>query len=98
MRRLEHSVAGRCEDAAELLDDVGGFEPEAEMHKPRYIADEAGTRAWANGWSACRKNDVVWLMHSGGHYGYITKAGFGRPPHGRRGLSPTSAVASTRAP
>jgi CubicO group peptidase (beta-lactamase class C family) len=48
----------------------------AEMHKPRYIVDEAWTRAWAIGWSAFRKDDVVWLMHSGGHYGYITNACF----------------------
>ena len=48
----------------------------AEMHKPRYIVDEAWTRAWAIGWYAFRKDDVIWLMHSGGHYGYITNACF----------------------
>jgi D-alanyl-D-alanine carboxypeptidase len=47
-----------------------------EMHKPRYIVDEAWTRAWAIGWYAFRQDDVVWLMHSGGHYGYITNACF----------------------
>ena len=38
--------------------------------------DEAWTQAWAIGWYAFRKDDVVWLMHSGGHYGYITNACF----------------------
>jgi CubicO group peptidase (beta-lactamase class C family) len=47
-----------------------------EMHRPRYIADEAWTRAWAIGWYAMRQDDVVWLMHSGGYYGFITNACF----------------------
>jgi hypothetical protein len=46
------------------------------MHKPRYIVDDGWTRAWAIGWYAFRKDDVIWLMHSGGHYGYITNACF----------------------
>ena len=37
-----------------------------EMHKPRYLVDEAWTRATAIGWSARRRDDVVWIMHSGG--------------------------------
>jgi len=48
----------------------------AEMHKPRYLVDEAWTRAWAIGWYAVRRDDVVWRMHSGGHYGFITNACF----------------------
>ena len=48
----------------------------AEMHKPRYIVDDAWTRAWAIGWYAVRKDDVIWRMHSGGHYGFITNACF----------------------
>jgi CubicO group peptidase (beta-lactamase class C family) len=48
----------------------------AEMHKPRYLVDEAWTRAWAIGWFAVREDDVVWTMHSGGHYGFITNACF----------------------
>ncbi len=47
-----------------------------EMHKPRYLVDDAWTRAWAIGWYAVRKDDVVWRMHSGGHYGFITNACF----------------------
>ena len=48
----------------------------AEMHKPRYLVDEEWTRAWAIGWFAVRQEDVVWTMHSGGHYGFITNACF----------------------
>jgi D-alanyl-D-alanine carboxypeptidase len=48
----------------------------AEMHKPRYLVDPEWTRAWAIGWYAFRKDDVVWIMHSGGHYGFITNACF----------------------
>jgi CubicO group peptidase (beta-lactamase class C family) len=48
----------------------------AEMHKPRYLVDPEWTRAWAIGWYARRHDDVVWIMHSGGHYGFITNACF----------------------
>ncbi len=47
-----------------------------EMHKPRYLVDDAWTRAWAVGWYAVRREDVIWRMHSGGHYGFITNACF----------------------
>lgn len=47
-----------------------------EMHKPRYLVDDAWTRAWAIGWYAVRKDDVIWRMHSGGHFGFITNACF----------------------
>ncbi len=48
----------------------------AEMHQPRYIVDEAWTRAWAIGWYAVRRDDVIWRMHSGGYYGFISNACF----------------------
>ena len=48
----------------------------AEMHKPRYLVDPEWTRAWAIGWYARRQDDLVWIMHSGGHYGFITNACF----------------------
>jgi CubicO group peptidase (beta-lactamase class C family) len=54
-----------------LSDETAG-----EMHKPRYLVDDAWTRAWAIGWYAVRKDDVIWRMHSGGHYGFIANACF----------------------
>ena len=57
----------------------GGSSPRrrlAEMHKPRYLVDEKWTRAWAIGWYAVRQDDTIWIMHSGGHYGFITNACF----------------------
>lgn len=53
-----------------------GEETLREMHKPRYLVDDAWTRAWAIGWYAVRRDDVIWRMHSGGHYGFITNACF----------------------
>jgi D-alanyl-D-alanine carboxypeptidase len=47
-----------------------------EMHRPRYLVDDAWTRAWAIGWYARRREDVIWVMHSGGHYGFITAVCF----------------------
>ena len=35
-----------------------------------------GREAWAIGWYAVRREDVIWRMHSGGHYGFITNACF----------------------
>jgi CubicO group peptidase (beta-lactamase class C family) len=43
-----------------------------EMHRPRYLADEAWTKAWAIGWYAVRRDDVIWVQHSGGLPGFIT--------------------------
>jgi CubicO group peptidase (beta-lactamase class C family) len=51
-------------------------ETAAEMHKPRYLVDPEWMRAWAIGWYARRQEDVIWIMHSGGHYGFITNACF----------------------
>lgn len=47
-----------------------------EMHRARYLVDDAWTRAWAIGWYARRREDVVWVMHSGGYYGFITDVCF----------------------
>ncbi len=59
-----------------------------EMHKPRYLVDDAWTTAWAIGWYAVRKDDVVWRMHSGGHYGFITNACFDPEREGRCDRAP----------
>jgi CubicO group peptidase (beta-lactamase class C family) len=47
-----------------------------EMHRPRYLADETWTVAWAIGWYARRRDDVIWITHSGGHYGFTTNVCF----------------------
>jgi D-alanyl-D-alanine carboxypeptidase len=41
-----------------------------EMHRPRYIEDEAWTEAYGIAWAAVRRNDVVWIGHSGGLHGF----------------------------
>lgn len=48
----------------------------AEMHRARYLYDDRWTRAWAIGWFATRRDDVIWVMHSGGYYGFISNACF----------------------
>ena len=47
-----------------------------EMHRPRYLGDEAWTEAWCIAWYAMRRNDVVWVQHSGGLPGFITNVCF----------------------
>ena len=47
-----------------------------EMHRARYLADEAWTRAWGIGWYSVRREDVIWVQHSGALYGFITNACF----------------------
>jgi D-alanyl-D-alanine carboxypeptidase len=49
-----------------------------EMHRPRYLGNEAWTEAWCIGWYAMRKDDVVWVQHSGGLPGFITAVCFHR--------------------
>jgi len=47
-----------------------------EMHRPRYLVDEAWTQAWAIGWYAVRRDDVIWVQHSGGLPGFVTNVCF----------------------
>jgi D-alanyl-D-alanine carboxypeptidase len=49
-----------------------------EMHRPRYLGDEAWTEAWCIGWYAQRKDDVIWVQHSGGLPGFVTNICFER--------------------
>ncbi len=64
--------------SCQMADDpkVIAMETLKEMHKARYLTDEAWTSAWCIGWYARRRDDVVWTMHSGGLYGFITNACF----------------------
>jgi CubicO group peptidase (beta-lactamase class C family) len=57
-----------------------------EMHRPRYLGDEKWTEAWGISWYAMRKDDVVWVQHSGGLPGFITNVCF------RPGERPVGAV------
>jgi len=47
-----------------------------EMHRPRYLVDEAWTEAWGISWYAVRRDDVIWVQHSGGLHGFISDACF----------------------
>jgi len=47
-----------------------------EMHRPRYLGDDAWTEAWCISWYAMRKDDVIWVQHSGGLPGFITNVCF----------------------
>jgi CubicO group peptidase (beta-lactamase class C family) len=47
-----------------------------EMHRPRYLGDDGWTEAWCISWYAVRRNDVVWVQHSGGLPGFITNVCF----------------------
>ena len=64
--------------SCQLVDEPGVIAKETltEMHKARYLTDEEWTNAWCIGWYARRREDVVWVMHSGGYYGFITNACF----------------------
>jgi CubicO group peptidase (beta-lactamase class C family) len=47
-----------------------------EMHKPRYLADDAWTQAWGISWCANRREDVIWIQHSGGLPGFTSTVCF----------------------
>ena len=43
-----------------------------EMHKARYLGDDAWTGAFCISWYAARKGEVIWNQHAGGLNGFIT--------------------------
>jgi CubicO group peptidase (beta-lactamase class C family) len=47
-----------------------------DMHKPRYLADDSWTRAWGISWYAVRREDTVWIQHSGDLPGFSSNACF----------------------
>jgi CubicO group peptidase (beta-lactamase class C family) len=47
-----------------------------EMHKPRYLADDDWTSAWGISWCANRRDDVIWIQHSGWLPGFTTTVCF----------------------
>ncbi len=49
-----------------------------EMHSPRYLGDDAWISAYGISWYGVRKDDVIWIQHSGGLPGFITNACFER--------------------
>jgi hypothetical protein len=47
-----------------------------EMHKARYLADDTWTTAWGVGWGSNRRDDVIWIQHSGGLPGFTSTVCF----------------------
>jgi CubicO group peptidase (beta-lactamase class C family) len=52
------------------LDTVLDASTLGEMHRPRYLADEAWTEAWGIAWYALRRDDVIWIQHGGSIHGF----------------------------
>jgi CubicO group peptidase (beta-lactamase class C family) len=46
------------------------------MHKPRYLADDRWSRAWGISWYGARRDDGIWIQHSGGWPGFVTDVCF----------------------
>jgi hypothetical protein len=47
-----------------------------EMHKARYLGNDEWTEAWCISWYAVRRDDVVWVQHSGGLHGFNSNVCF----------------------
>ena len=47
-----------------------------EMHKARYLGDDAWTEAFGISWYAVRKGEVIWVQHSGGLHGFTSNICF----------------------
>lgn len=47
-----------------------------DLHKPRYLGDDAWTLAWGISWYAVRRDDVVWIQHSGDLPGFAANICF----------------------
>lgn len=59
---------GRAREGAQIL----AGETLKEMHKARYLGDDAWTEAFCISWYAARKGEVIWIQHAGGLHGFIT--------------------------
>jgi CubicO group peptidase (beta-lactamase class C family) len=46
------------------------------MHKPRYLSDDTWTTAWGISWYAVRRDDIVWVQHSGDLPGFAANVCF----------------------
>jgi len=47
-----------------------------EMQRPRYLADEAWTEAFGIAWYAVRRDEVIWVQHSGALHGFRSNVCF----------------------
>ncbi len=47
-----------------------------EMHKARYLGNDEWTEAWCISWYAVRRDDVIWVQHSGGLHGFNSNVCF----------------------
>jgi CubicO group peptidase (beta-lactamase class C family) len=47
-----------------------------EMHRPRYLADEAWTEAFGLAWYALRRGERIWITHSGALHGFRSNVCF----------------------
>jgi hypothetical protein len=51
-------------------------ETRREMHKARYLGNTGWSEAFGISWYSIRKDDVVWVQHSGGIHGFVSNACF----------------------
>ena len=47
-----------------------------EMHTPRYLGNDTWTEAWGISWYAVRKEELIWVQHSGGLHGFNSNVCF----------------------
>jgi CubicO group peptidase (beta-lactamase class C family) len=47
-----------------------------EMHRPRYLSNEEWTEAFGISWYARRRNEVIWVQHSGALHGFRSNVCF----------------------
>ncbi len=47
-----------------------------EMHMPRYIGNDDWTQAWCISWYAMRREEVIWVQHTGGLHGFTSDVCF----------------------
>jgi CubicO group peptidase (beta-lactamase class C family) len=68
--------AGGSDRPGELGDAVLPAAALRDMHKPRYLADDAWTLAWGISWYGVRRDGTVWIQHSGDLPGFSSNACF----------------------
>jgi len=77
-RWLSFQLAAHADETGPDADVVLSPATRREMHKPRYLSDEKWSSAWGISWYSVRKDEVIWVQHSGGLPGYTSNACFDR--------------------
>ena len=69
-------VSFQLQDGNKPVSDVLCATTRKEMQTARYLSDETWTSAYGIGWASARRDEVIWIQHSGALYGFTSNVCF----------------------